>query len=211
MKYSDQIIENKAFNFFKKLLFNIAISLIILMGVALILIYCFDFKFCKVLSGSQEPVFYAGDLTVAKPADEYRVGDIIMFDQTANKTFPTSHRIIAIMESNGTTYYFCHGDAVESANPKDERLPAPWKDDRDYVLSQINEGKSLSQVQKACRNVQVVNEKDVYGVVITHFSGLGRFFDFIKTKEFIILLAGFVVVLYSVNNEIEMRKGWRTM
>ncbi len=43
MNYNDQILENKSFNFFKQLMYNLALSICIMLVGVLILVYGFKF------------------------------------------------------------------------------------------------------------------------------------------------------------------------
>ena len=66
MNYSDQILENKAFNFFKQLTYNIALALCIMLVGVLVMVYGFGFKLYEVLSPSQAPYFTTGDMVIVK-------------------------------------------------------------------------------------------------------------------------------------------------
>ena len=57
MHYNDQILENKPFNFFKQLMYNIALAICIMLVGVLILVYGFKFRLYEVLSDSQYPYF----------------------------------------------------------------------------------------------------------------------------------------------------------
>ncbi|MEP7162598.1 MAG: signal peptidase I [Candidatus Moraniibacteriota bacterium] len=60
-----------------------------------------------VQSGSMEPAIKTGSVIVAKPANEYRVGDVVTFGaQTKDKT-PTTHRIVEVRDGK----YMTRGDA----------------------------------------------------------------------------------------------------
>ena len=80
MNYSDEILENKSFNFFKQLMYNIVVAICIILAVCLILVYGFKFRPYEVLSNSQAPYFTVGDMVIVKGQDSYEVGDIIKFD-----------------------------------------------------------------------------------------------------------------------------------
>ena len=79
MNYNDQILENKTFNFFKQLMYNIALALCIMLVGVLIMVYGFKIRLYEVLSDSQYPVFKKGDMVVVVPQKEYKVGDIISY------------------------------------------------------------------------------------------------------------------------------------
>ncbi|MBQ8615566.1 MAG: hypothetical protein IJ415_03260 [Clostridia bacterium] len=209
MNYNDQILENKPFNFFKQLMYNIALSICIMLVGVLILVYGFKFRLYEVLSDSQAPEFVKGDMVIVKAQKEYEVGDIIKFDTT----IPVTHRLIAIMEENNTTYYICHGDNVQSANPANGADTAPWREDSEYVQSLIDNGLSLSDVQKTAQNIQVAKESQIEGKVIGHIGNYGTYFQFIKSHYMLLiaLVAGIWCINSTVQNEIDMRRCGRLM
>ena len=65
-----------------------------------------------VLSGSMEPEIQVNDCVIVKKADEYRTGDIIMFQNEGNLV---THRIVKITEEG----YITKGDAN---NTEDEGI-----------------------------------------------------------------------------------------
>ena len=79
-----------------------------------------------VVSGSMEPVFYRGDIVAIEKADllgihefnpeDVQIGDIVVynaewFDQ------PVIHRVINIVEENGTKMFVIKGDNNQKADP----------------------------------------------------------------------------------------------
>ena len=65
----------------------------------------------KVLSGSMEPKLKVGDIVVSKAVDSsnIKVGDIITYKMGANTL--VTHRVIKIIEMNGSNFYKTKGDA----------------------------------------------------------------------------------------------------
>jgi|SRR3989344_202328 len=61
-----------------------------------------------VRSGSMEPTIKTGAVIVGRPAETYKVGDIITFTH-GRETTPTTHRIVEVSNNQ----YFTKGDANE--------------------------------------------------------------------------------------------------
>ncbi len=80
-------------------------------------------EFDAVLSGSMVPVYDIGGLVVFRPVDTAALneGDIISFKLPGIDT-PICHRIIDIVEENGSLYFQTKGDANEDPDP-DRVLP----------------------------------------------------------------------------------------
>ncbi len=70
----------------------------------------FGFAVAQVVSGSMEPQISIGDMIVTRAAEEYAVGDVIMF-RDGDGTY-TTHRIIALGEDT----YITQGDANSAAD-----------------------------------------------------------------------------------------------
>lgn len=210
MNYNDQILENKAFNFFKQLMYNIALSICIMLVGVLIMVYGFKFRLYEVLSDSQYPVFKTGDMVIVKAQDKYEVGDIIKF----NKEIGVTHRLIGIKTENNVDYYICHGDNVQSANPANGSETAKWEDDAEYVESiidqyTIEELKTVSN--RLIQNVQIVNKSHIEGTVVAHIDNYGTYVKFIKDHYMLViaLVAGIWCVSSTVQNEIDIKKSRR--
>ncbi len=73
-----------------------------------------------VKSGSMEPTIPTGSLVFIKPTDTYGLRDIITFGQDSRTQIPTTHRIVAMREENGT-WYTTKGDANEDPDTKEIR------------------------------------------------------------------------------------------
>ena len=210
MNYNDQILENKAFNLFKQLTYNLALSICILLVGVLVMVYGFGFKLFEVLSDSQAPYYVTGDMVIVKAQNKYEVGDILAFRQGESNV---THRLIATYEQGGTTYYVCHGDNVQSANPYSEDYIVAWESDSEYVTGLLKEHHTISNIPKTQRpiNIQIVEEKNITGIVVNHIANLGTIITFIK--EHYLLVIAIVTGIWSVSsvsqNEIDMKKARR--
>lgn len=210
MNYNDQILENKPFNFFKQLMYNIALSICIMLVGVLIMVYGFKFRLYEVLSNSQMPYFGTGDMVVVKPQKEYKVGDIIKFDTN----IPVTHRLIATMEEGGVKYYICHGDNVQSANPSSSTYTVYWEEDAKYVQGLIDEGKTLNEIKSGLAlNIQVVTLDKIGGEVIGHIDNYGTYFHFIQSHWglLVALVAAVWCISSTIQNEIDMKRSRRLM
>lgn len=210
MNYNDQILENKAFNFFKQLVYNIALAICIMLIGVLIMVYGFGFKLYEVLSDSQAPYFTKGDMVIVKAQKEYKVGDIIKFDET-NGVYPTTHRLIGIYENaKGEITYICHGDNVQSAKPDDDTSAIiPWKEDAAYIQNLIdNEGYTLSEIKNKATNIQTPTPSQVEGKVVADINNYGTYFNFIKSHYLLLitLIAGIWCICSTVQNEIDIKR-----
>ena len=189
MIYNDEIIENKAFNFFKQLMYNIALAVCIMLIGILILVYGFKFRLYEVLSDSQAPYFTKNDIVIVKPQKEYKVGDIIKFDVTAKKILPTTHRLIAILEDNGKTYYICHGDNAQDVDGGYDGI-GQWEDDAAYIQAMIDEGKTINDILSIPykNTIQIPTIDQIEGKVVTHIDNYGIYFLFLNIRKHFFLL-----------------------
>lgn len=211
MNYNDNILDNKVFNFFKQLMFNIALSVCIMLVGVLVLVYGFNFRLYEVLSWSQEPYFTKGDMVIVRPQNEYKVGDIIKF--TENNELPTTHRLVGIYtDSNGKiTHYICHGDNNQNAdgslNDRD------WKDDAEFIQSLLDQNYTISQIDNIADHIQIPTPNQVEGKVLAHIDNYGTYIKFIKEHSllFISILAGIWVFSNVIQNELDIRKSRRLM
>ena len=213
MNYTDQILENKTFNLFKQLMYNFAVAICIMLIGVFVLVYGFKFKLYNVESDSQAPFYVEGDMVVVKAQDEYKVGDIIKFDESANKTFPTTHRLIYILEEGGKTYYLCHGDAVSDLDGSD--ADHKWEDDYTHVKTLVEEQDyNLSQLKaKFGADLQKPTLSQIEGKVVAYASNYGTYFTFIKEHYmlFIALVAGIWCISSVVQNEIDVKRSLRLL
>ena len=75
-----------------------------------------------VLTGSMEPQIMEGDLIICHTADasDVKTGDVIaFFDPDGNGTSVLTHRVIEVIDENGSLSFRTQGDANDSA----DRLP----------------------------------------------------------------------------------------
>ena len=210
MNYNDQILENKEFNFFKQFMYNIAVVMcIILLGV-LVLVYGFKYQLYNVESDSQAPHFYRNDMVIAKAQDSYKEGDIIKFNLSSG--LPVTHRLIYIYEENGTTYYICHGDNVDAANPDAETHLVPWEEDREYVKNYLDSGNTINKLKENI-TLQVVTFNQIDGLIVESVSSVGGIFKFIKEHSmlFIALVAAVWCVSYTIQCEMEIKRSLRLL
>lgn len=205
MNYSDEILENKSFNFFKQLMYNIVVAICIMLAVCLILVYGFKFRPYEVLSNSQAPYFTVGDMVIVKGQDSYEVGDIIKFDHNG---VPTTHRLIAIKEYQGTTYYICHGDNVQNTDGSYDH-DYQWEIDRlaDMTYEEILNGTDENDT-KLVINVQIVTEADIEGKVVASLNNWGSYFSFINAHKLLIIaiIVSVWCVSATIQNELDIRR-----
>lgn len=210
MNYNDQILENKTFNLFKQLMYNIALAICIMLCLTLVFVYGFGFRLYEVLTASEAPHLPVGCMVVVKAQKEYKVGDIIKFDTSSNKTLPTTHRLIAIVEEGGTTYYICHGDNVQNVNGLPQTA-SDWEDDAKFVNELLEGGMTVAQMKQhpdygALLQMPTINQ--IEGKVINHINNYGTYFNFIKEHYMLLvaLIAGIWCFSSVIQNEIDMKK-----
>ena len=208
MNYSDQILENKAFNLFKQLMYNLAVAICIMLLGVLVLVYGFKFKLYNVESDSQAPFYVKGDMVVVKAQDSYEIGEILKFDHNG---LPTTHRLIYIMQENGKTYYIFHGDAVNDLDGSE--VDYKWEDDSAYVKNLVEkEDYTISQLSKDA-TIQCHTFDKIEGKVVAWAKNYGAYFTFIKEHYmlFIALVAGIWCISSLVQNELEMKRSLRLL
>jgi len=93
----------------------------IILGIAVLLTASLlpitgNYKIKIVLSGSMEPAIKTGSIVVIKPADLYKVGDIITFGKDTKKDIPTTHRIVETRAVAGEMFFVTKGDANNGAD-----------------------------------------------------------------------------------------------
>ena len=79
-----------------------------------------------VVSGSMEPAFYRGDIVLVEKADflgihefdpkDIQIGDVVVYDAEWYDQ-PVIHRVIDIVDINGTTMYVIKGDNNDRPDP----------------------------------------------------------------------------------------------
>lgn len=87
-----------------------------------------NFKTMIVQSGSMQPEIKMGGIVVVKPADDYKIGEIITFQSVKNKE-PITHRIYDIKIVGGEPLYITKGDANDT--------PDARKVARDEIIGKI--------------------------------------------------------------------------
>lgn len=82
-----------------------------------------SYQLMVVLSGSMSPQFEAGDVIVvaAQHNAQYRVGDVITFEDPQDGTRVITHRVVEIIPEGSALQYRTKGDANDAADP----LPVP--------------------------------------------------------------------------------------
>ena len=211
MNYNDQILENKPFNFTKQLIFNIALSICIMLAIWLVVGYTCGYGNYNVLSRSEQPYLMKGDLAIIQKTNKFEVGDLLhfkMIEKIPGIIGDTAvHRLIRIVEYNGETYYICHGDndtyEVEGSYHKPNS--GGYQDDIDYINTlSVQEIWNRSDLN----NIQRVHHKDALGKVVMSVSGLGDYFSFVEdnTALFITMVIGVWCVSSVIQTTIDINK-----
>lgn len=215
MNYNDQILENKAFNFFKQLMYNLAVAICVMLLGVLVLVYGFKFKLYEVLSDSQAPVYVEGDMVVVKEQTNYFVGDIVHYELSGGT--PVTHRIVYIHSEGNKTYYICHGDNNQNVDNSENNMD--WQDDNEYLINYFEvQNKTIADAKnklsgKGLYHVDILEKTQIKGKVVTHVDNLGAYAGFIKEHYmlFIALVAGIWCVSSVVQNEIEIKRSLRLL
>ena len=100
---------------------NTLLVLLILVGILIafsLLPIKNNYKILAVTSGSMEPAIGVGSLAIIRPASDYKVDDIITYKKpnASSDKETTTHRIVEVSESAGSTFYKTKGDANENAD-----------------------------------------------------------------------------------------------
>jgi len=66
-----------------------------------------------------EPAIKMGSLVMVKPANDYKIGDVITFGPVTKTKVPTSHRIYDIKINEGNPIYITKGDANDSPDARE--------------------------------------------------------------------------------------------
>ena len=72
-----------------------------------------------VQSGSMAPAIKMGSVVVAKPAENYQIGDVITFGPYTRTQAPTTHRIYDIKVTDGNPVYITKGDANNAPDQRE--------------------------------------------------------------------------------------------
>ena len=78
-----------------------------------------NYKLMIVQSGSMAPAIKMGSVVVVKPADDYKIGDVITFGPHSRTKAPTSHRIYDIKVVDGQSVYITKGDANNAPDARE--------------------------------------------------------------------------------------------
>lgn len=78
-----------------------------------------NYKIMVVQSGSMEPVIKTGSIVMIKPMQDYKIGDIISFDQITRDKTPITHRIYDIKVTEGQPIYITKGDANNAPDTRE--------------------------------------------------------------------------------------------
>lgn len=75
-----------------------------------------NFKIFVVQSGSMEPNIHTGSIVAVKPADAYKVDEIITFRDVSRNNLPVTHRVKDIRLEGGNPIFITKGDANKDAD-----------------------------------------------------------------------------------------------
>ena len=113
----------------------------------------FGYKPFIVLSGSMETKIRIGDLIITKIIDpnSLKVDDVIAFRDEENTV--TTHRIIDIIDKDGTTYFVTKGDN----NSSQDRYLVKYKDVEGIYITRIpGVGQALNELSKPTTMIIVI-------------------------------------------------------
>jgi signal peptidase I len=93
-------------------MYNIALSICIMLVGVLILVYGFKYKLYEVLTPSEEPYLPTGCMVVVKEQDSYKVGDILNYEDFGievhyNNNIPTYYSSVIFFSSGINTEEVC--------------------------------------------------------------------------------------------------------
>lgn len=202
MKYDSSTNKNKIYDFTIELINHFVLALCILLIGCLVMVFVFGFKPYIVLSPSEAPHFYKDDIVIVKAQKEYKLGDILAFNE-GNKV--VSHRLVKIFEdANGNLTYVCHGDAVQSSDGSDAK-----RDSGEYEISVLKD-KDLNYCENNSE-LQVVKEKDAIGTVVATISRWGAYVNVIADHKllFVTLVLAFWCLYTIMQNEVDIKQGSR--
>jgi len=105
-----------------KIIYYIFLAFIVIVAVLLI-VSVFpitgNYKLMIVQSGSMTPAIKMGSIVMVKPADDYKIGDVITFGPMTKTKAPTSHRIYDIKVVDGQPVYITKGDANNAPDQRE--------------------------------------------------------------------------------------------
>ncbi len=136
----------------------------------------FGFGSFVVASDSMLPTLNKGDMIVLKRTSSIQVGDIITFTQPLLGT--VTHRLVAVVEDDGQTYYVCCGD---------NNLNSSWQE-------LVEELKACSAEEVFAIADDIVNPKDVIGVVKLKFNKIGYAINYLQNNKLIIFIFALLII-----------------
>jgi len=95
------------------------IILVVLLLIVSTLPITGNYKVMTVISGSMEPKIKMGSVVVVKPADDYKIGDVITFGIISKTKSPTTHRINDIRVIDGKPIYITKGDVNNAPDTRE--------------------------------------------------------------------------------------------
>lgn len=106
---------------FKSIYYTIIgfIILVVLLLIVSTLPITGNYKVMTVISGSMEPKIKMGSVVVVKPADDYKIGDVITFGTISKTKSPTTHRINDIRVIDGKPIYITKGDVNNAPDTRE--------------------------------------------------------------------------------------------
>ncbi len=98
-------------------------ALVILVSFAALMIISLipipgNYDLLTVQSGSMKPAIKTGSVAVVKPADEYKIGDVITFDSRIGDQTIT-HRVYDVRVVGGEKLYTTKGDVNNAPDPRE--------------------------------------------------------------------------------------------
>ena len=100
-------------------IFIVGIIVIALLLIVSVFPVTGNYKLMIVQSGSMTPAIKMGSVVVDKPADNYKIGDVITFGEVSKTKTPTTHRVHDIKVNEGKPYYITKGDANNAPDQKE--------------------------------------------------------------------------------------------
>ena len=207
MNYNDQILENKTFKFVKQLMYNIAVALCILLFVALVMVFGFNYRFYNVLTGSEEPYIYPGDMVIVKVDKNVKVGEIVKYNLASGT--PVTHRLFAIVQdSSGNNHYFAHGDNNAKLNLATDKS---WQ-----ASVEAYKGKTYADIRGYMQDGDQLDDltiDQIEGKVVNQISHFGAYFTLIREHiPFVVaMLVGIWGISATVGIELELKRATRLM
>lgn len=106
---------------FKIIYYIVVLFIAVIAGLLIISVFPVtgNYKIMMVQSGSMEPTIKTGSIVIVKPADDYKIGDIITFKTGVKDKIPTTHRIYDIKVNEGVPFYITKGDANNAPDDRE--------------------------------------------------------------------------------------------